>query len=96
MLTTVVSIRASYNFNSYAFTYDGITYRTTSEKTCKVSENDDNEALTAVTIPSKVQFEGKWYTVTAVGDWCFNNCWNLDSIKLPDSVTSIGNMSFSG
>ena len=33
-------------------------------------------------------------TVTGIGDYAFSDCVRLRSVKLPDSVTSIGQMAF--
>lgn len=41
-------------------------------------------------IPSQVYVSGTPYTVTAIGDGAFYECWNVKTITIPDGVTSIG------
>ena len=45
-------------------------------------------------IPSSVTYNGKTYTVTAVGDSAFMNCRQLHQVGLPSTVTSIGHHAF--
>lgn len=43
-----------------------------------------------IIIPSSIKKSGKTYTVTSIGDNAFNNCNNIISIIIPNSVSSIG------
>ena len=43
-----------------------------------------------VIIPASVEYNGKTYAVTAIGNEAFFDCQNLQSIAIPTSVTSIG------
>ena len=52
-----------------------------------------NKAITEVEVPKFVSQYGKTYKVTSIGEYAFNRC-SLSSIKLPDSLTSIGNGAF--
>ena len=49
-----------------------------------------------ITIPSSVSYGGSSYNVTAIGDEAFYDCWQVDSVSIPNSVTSIGAYAFSG
>lgn len=55
---------------------------------------NDINATNAI-IPSSIEFEGKTYSVTRIRA-AFQNCSNLTSITIPNSVTSIGESAFSG
>lgn len=72
------------------FTYDGITYRITSDIKLTV-EVDKGLNSPIVTIPSTViGNDHKPYTVTSIGDFAFSYYTNLTEITIPNTVTSIG------
>ena len=49
-----------------------------------------------IVIPPTVQYQGKTYRVTSIGEKAFSRCSGLTSVTIPNSVTSIGNSAFSG
>ena len=51
--------------------------------------------FTTVSIPSKVNYDGKTYNVTSIGDSAFYGCTSLQYISIPNTINRIGNMSFS-
>ena len=53
-----------------------------------------NEYSGSVTIPSKVIYKGKTYSVTSINELAFSYCSGLTAVKIPNSVTSIGNSAF--
>ena len=67
-----------------------VTYRGTS-----YSEYMD-EYTGSVTIPDKVTYNGKTYSVTSIGDYAFWYCSGLTSITIPNSVTSHRQFAFMG
>ena len=48
----------------------------------------------SVVIPESVNYNGKTYSVTSIGDFAFYDCTGLTSITIPNSVTSIGEEAF--
>ena len=80
-----------YNITSSTAPYTvAVTYQGTSYSEYK------NEYTGSVTIPEKVTYNGKTYSVTSIGYWAFGNCSNLTSITIPNSVTTIGEDAFNG
>ena len=49
-----------------------------------------------IVIPKFIEYSGKTYNVTSIGEHAFYGCSGLTSITIPNSVTSIGNYAFSG
>ncbi len=47
-----------------------------------------------VIVPNKIQFEGKTYAVTTIGNSAFRCCKSLSSICLPDGIITIGKDAF--
>ncbi|MBO4482698.1 MAG: leucine-rich repeat domain-containing protein [Prevotella sp.] len=47
-----------------------------------------------VVIPATLDYNNRDYTVTRIGINAFTNCWNLNSVTIPNSVTSIGACAF--
>ena len=47
-----------------------------------------------ITIPAEVTFQDEQYTVTAIGSYAFNDCTQLTSISLPETIKTIGTAAF--
>ena len=47
----------------------------------------------AITIPEKVMYKGKEYTVTSIGEYSFNECM-LTSVTVPSTVTEVYSYAF--
>ena len=85
----------------YDFVVDGIYYEIISEANSQVSVvNGSNtteytiQCYTGnISIPSSVNYNGKTYTVSAIGDKAFAGN-TISSISLPNTITTIGEMAF--
>lgn len=76
-----------YNFDDATLTAE-VTYKG------DAADYYDNRYKGNVSIPDKVNYNGKTYDVTSIGDRAFYGCKNVTSITLPKSVTSIGKEAF--
>ena len=77
------------------FEYDGIRYWITSKTDNTVSVTSPNNSCVYegdIIIPPKVSYNDVEYSVTQIDG--FDNCTNLTSISIPESVTTIGQAAF--
>ena len=82
---------------------DGIWYDfNDSEQTASVTyrgsyyDSYNKEYSGSVVIPETVNYHGKIYSVTSIGQFAFYGCSSLTSITIPNSITSIGYEAFRG
>ncbi|MDE6363238.1 MAG: leucine-rich repeat protein [Lachnospiraceae bacterium] len=79
---------------------DGLSYKIITE-----NESDNQVSVTtssnygallsgSIQIPSAVEHNGIEYQVTRIDDQAFKDCQQLTSVRIPDSVQSIGNSAF--
>ena len=66
----------------------------TDTKVATVTGYDSSNKPTDVVIPNTIEYGGKNYSVTTIGQWAFNSCISLASIDIPNSVTTIGKFAF--
>ena len=78
--------------NAYDAEIDGIYYNLSgneAEVTSGVSEYTGS-----VVIPETVNFNGKTYNVSSIGEYAFGDCYDLTSVTIGNLVTTIGNQAF--
>ena len=89
--------------NAYDFEVNGIFYNYTSDNEVSVTyekytsyivPEDNYTYIGNLTIPEKVLYNGKSYTVTAIGSVSFCCCVSLISISLPQTIKSIDDYAF--
>ena len=87
--------------NAYDAEIDGIYYNFSGDEAevtyqQRVGENQipmsDYSGL--VVIPTSVDYDGKTYSVTAIGDSAFYACYNVTSVTMPKGLTRIGEYAF--
>ena len=91
---------------AHDFEVDGIYYNITSEerKTVEVTDPSDKKVVDGgyksykdvVFIPEKVSYDGKEYTVTAIGERAFEYNYELLSVVMPNTIRSIKEFAFNG
>lgn len=93
LLTTLASLFLTAGFASGAsnFTIDGIIY---TPQGTQAKVYDGAGAPANVVIPETVTFEGNTYTVTSVGNQAFYAVTRVSSVKLPNTVRSLGENCF--
>ena len=62
---------------------------------CVITKCDTSVSGT-LTIPETVDFSGNSVPVTEIGSYAFKNCKSLESLELPDSLTTICSRAFDG
>ena len=95
LLTTIAVLLGSVMANAYDFEVDGIYYNilSSTDLTAEVTHGD-NKYTGDVIIPSTVNYKSRDIAVIAIGDSAFSGCTELNSITIPNSVTSIGFSAF--
>lgn len=98
-LLAIACLLSSTSVSAYDFEVDGIYYDVVSfsELTCKiVKENDQSFYEGDFVIPATVNYNNKTLTVVEIAGGIFNNCSELTSITIPNTISSIGDRMFSG
>ncbi len=81
----------------YKVAIDGIKYNLVSKSKEAIVINFDNGYYSGdVVIPSTVNYYGNTYNVVYIGQKAFQNCTNLTSVNIPNSVKRIEAYSFQG
>ena len=80
----------SFTANAYDAYIDGIYYNFSgTEATVTYETASYNSYSGNIVIPETVSYNATIYSVTCIGDRAFCNCYDLTSITIPNSVTSI-------
>ncbi len=86
-----------YHYGDYVIEYDNYSLGFTANPltdSCDVVCEVKPETNTAITIPSTIELAGCMVTVSSIRSSAFEDCLNLTSIEIPNSVTSIGSGAF--
>ena len=100
LFTLLLAVAASIG-TMFASTKIGILYynldetNLTAEVTYQYSNSSNNYSnLTTLDIPSVISYNSQNYNVTSIGEKAFNNCRNLTSVTIPESIIEIGERAF--
>lgn len=77
---------------AYQFEKNGIYYDIVNGKAVVVSGNANYSG--DVVIPETVEYGGQHYVVDSIGEWAFNACSGVMSVKLPEKLRVIGRLAF--
>lgn len=83
------------SISAYDFEVNGIYYNVLdlNNLECEVTSGDQKYEG-SITIPSKVEFGPKTFTVRKIGDEAFYLCQKMTDVKIPESIKYIGNNAF--
>lgn len=82
---------------SATVTVDGIRYNLDStNKTAEVTDRNYIGYIGEIIIPETISYENVEYRVTSIGMCAFQDCYNLSSVTIPNSVKTIGFQAFRG
>lgn len=89
LLTLLISMMATVSY-AYDFYADGICYTIISEieETCKVAKGESNFNI-SLEIPAQVCYDNRQFSVIAIEEGAFDNFYNLESLTIPYSVSTI-------
>ena len=74
------------------FWVDSLQYHVTSTSLAEVEVYDANQSIVIADIPATVTYQGRTYSVTAIGDEAFRYRNSLTSVTIPESITSISSL----
>lgn len=92
LTTLILSVFFSISASAGAVEVDAI-YYDISGTTATVTSGE-KEYSGHIVIPESITFENSVYSVTSIEDEAFYNCSSLNSVTIPNSVTSIGKEAF--
>ena len=59
-----------------------------------LQNTDDEDFIGDLVIPEKVTYKGRSYTVTAIGKRTFVGCYEVQTVTIPNSITTIDESAF--
>ena len=97
-LLFLLSLGTATSALAYDFIKGSIYYNITGANTVEVTWNTSHKFSGSysgsVTIPSKITYGGKTYSVTGIGGFAFRYCYDLTSVTIPNTVTYISDYAF--
>lgn len=96
LLTTVFLCLTMTKAHSYDCKIDGIYYNLHGDgvEVTYGRKYMNSYKMKYVEIPSQINYKGKAYTVTSIGNAAFCECSQIVSVKLPESIERIGRFAF--
>ena len=79
---------------SYDFIEDGICYKLLSYGNFVEVTQGKSSYKGDIVIPTTVTHNGQEYYVVGIGDAAFDCCGNVTSVKMPETISSIGQYAF--
>lgn len=96
LLIMCLCLLAGMNAFAYQELIGGIAYNFSGNEATVtyISGGSTNQYSGDVVIPASVTYNGNTYTVTKIGEYSFQGCYNLTSVTIPESVTTIVRTAF--
>lgn len=86
-------ILSGFSASAYDFSYKGIHYN---YKYGELAVAGAESSIQDVIIPSQVEYKSNKYLVTSIEKRAFENHTDITSVKIPETITSIGEYAFNG
>lgn len=96
LLAALLCIAATFNSWAYDVLLNGIYYNLNGNEASVTRAPDDAPYSGNVTIPSAINYEGSYYTVTSIEEYAFYNCVDMYMINLPYTIERIEMYAFYG
>lgn len=80
--------------NADAVEIDGIYYNLNAETHKAEVTSNPNKYSGEVTVPASITYNATVYSVTAIGEFAFMDCWDLHKVNIPSTVSVIGLSAF--
>ena len=93
LVTILLTLLMSMPMFAYDFVQNGIYYNIEGDHV-SVTYSGNGVYSGSVSIPSQVTYNGVTYPVTAIGEWAFEGGEGITSLRIPSSITSIGEYAF--
>ena len=97
LLLLSVMIMVNMSVKAYDFEVNGFYYNITSLQDLTVELTNGDVLYTGdVVVPESVTYFNRTFAVTRLGDYVFQDCSDITSIEIPNSITTTGAYTFSG
>lgn len=96
LLAALLCIAATFNLWAYDVQLNGIYYNLSGNEASVTRVPNGAPYSGNVTIPSAINYEGSYYTVTSIDEYAFYNCVDMYMINLPFTIERIGMYAFYG
>lgn len=93
LFSALIALHAAAQTFTYKYKDVELRYSVLNSNSCSVATSQST-TLTSAPIPATVTYNGTSYTVTRIDERAFENCTNLTTVVMPNSVSYVGAYAF--